>query len=452
MSKKALSVGSSLLVMALVLVSLSGIAVAQEGTTVASGLNGPQGILVAPDGTIYVAEAGFGGEEEIAMSQPLGPEPAPTMFGQTARVVAIAPDGTQTVAASLPSIAFGQEIAGAGRLAMVDGALYVTNGDWIEFAGMERRPFMAVVAQVADGSATEVADTWAFEVANNPDPNLVHSHPYDLELGPDGMLWVADAGGNDLIKLDPASGSIELVAVFAGQPSPLPNGNRGGAMESDPVPTGVAFDAAGNTFVSLLPGFPFLPGASKVVQVGSDGAVSDYATGMTMLTDLQTGPDGMLYAVSIGQFTETGPVPNMGAVLRIKQGGASEVVLDGLSFPTSVDFNDAGDAFVTINGIGAPGSGEVVRFDALTTMTGSPLPAPDSAPAPSSEGEAAASGSNEAASESGDEAAPEALPATGGSPLGLGWISLASGLVLMMAGLLLNVRQQRRASVRNRRR
>jgi hypothetical protein len=154
-----------------------------------------------------------------------------------------------------------------------------------------------------------------------------------------------------------------------------------------------------------------------------------------MLTDLQTGPDGMLYAVSIGQFTEQGPVPNMGAVLRIKGGDASEVVVEGLSFPTSIDFNEAGDAFVTINGIGAPGSGEVVRFDGLTAMAGSPLPVPPSGPAPAS-----AAG-----------AEPAALPETGGSPLGLGWIIVAGGLVVVMAGLALSVRKRRSEGVGNER-
>jgi sugar lactone lactonase YvrE len=158
MMKKAVSVGRSLLVVALVLVAFARIASAQEGTTVASGLNGPQGIPVAPDGTIWVAEAGFGGEEELEMSMPPGSESETVTFGSTARLVAIAPDGTQTAAVTLPSIAFGQEITGAARLAMLDGVLYVTNGDWIEFAGMERRPLMSMVALVANGEATEVAD------------------------------------------------------------------------------------------------------------------------------------------------------------------------------------------------------------------------------------------------------------------------------------------------------
>jgi hypothetical protein len=179
-----------------------------------------------------------------------------------------------------------------------------------------------------------------------------------------------------------------------------------------------------------------------VVKVGADGSVSDFATGMTMLTDLQTGPDGMLYGVSFGQFTETGPVPNMGAVLRIREGGASEVLIEGLSFPTSIDFNEAGDAFVTINGVGAPGSGEVVRFDGLTSVTGSPLPAPASEAAPAS--------SSEAPTEGQAAAAPEALPATGGSQLGLSLGVLIAGLLLVSAGLLLSIRQRHDASGHNR--
>jgi hypothetical protein len=115
-------------------------------------------------------------------------------------------------------------------------------------------------------------------------------------------------------------------------------------MESDPVPTAVAFDSEGNAYVSLLPRFPFLPGSAKVVKVTPDGQTSDYATGLTMLTDLRPGPDGSLYAVSIGQFTEQGPTPNSGAIIRIKEGAASETVMSGLMSPTSIDFTPEGDA------------------------------------------------------------------------------------------------------------
>jgi sugar lactone lactonase YvrE len=187
------------------------------------------------------------------------------------------------------------------------------------------------------------------------------------------LLWVADAGGNDLLTVDPATGEVTVVAVFDGIPGPLPNPNRDNAMESDPVPTGVAFGDDGTVYVSLLGGFPFVPGSTKVVTVDADGNVEDYATGLTMLTDLRMGPDGNLYAVSFGQFTEQGPIPNAGAIVRIMEGDASEVVLSDLSFPTSIDFNSAGDAYITINGVGAPGSGEVVMVAGLTDLPGTPL-------------------------------------------------------------------------------
>jgi sugar lactone lactonase YvrE len=93
--------------------------------------------------------------------------------------------------------------------------------------------------------------------------------------------------------------------------------------------------------------------------------VSDYATDLTMLTDLQTGPDGNLYAVSMGEFTEQGPVPSSGAVLRIGEGTTSEAILTGLSFPTGLAFASNGDAYVTVNGMGAPGSGQVLKYVGL---------------------------------------------------------------------------------------
>jgi hypothetical protein len=274
---------------------------------------------------------------------------------------------------------------------------------------------VAAVVKIEEGVVTPVASTWDLEESQNPDGFIVEAHPYDITAGPDGMLWVAEAGGNDLLKVDPMGGEVQLVTVFSeGVPSPLPNPNRGGAMESDPVPTGIAFDGSGNAYVSFLPGFPFLPGSSKVVRVSSDGQVSDYATGLTMVTDLQTGPDGNMYAVQIGQFTEQGPLPNSGAIVRVKEGDASEVVVGELSFPTSIDFNADGDAYVTINGVGAPGSGEVLMFAALTAQSG----------------ESMAMG-------------PEELPTTGGERALAGWAiagMLALGLMLVAGGFALRRR------------
>lgn len=410
----------------------AGIGYAQEGgTPVATGLNGPMGVLVAPDGSVWVIDSGLGGDTEVSGIDPTTGEPITSRLGDTARVVQVAADGTQTDAASLPSLLQGMEASGGNRLVLLNNTLYATSGFWIEVAGPDAAPNMASVVKIDGSQVTEVANLWNLERDQNPGGFIKEAHPYGLAAGPDGNLWVTDAGANDLLKVDPATGAVEVVAVFDGVPSPLPNEARGGAMESDPVPTGVAFGPDGSAYVSLLPGFPFLPGSAKVVKVTSDGQVSDYATGLTMLTDLRAGPDGNLYAVQIGQFTEQGPVPNSGAIIRVKEGDASEVVMSGLSFPTSIDFNAAGDAYVTINGVGAPGSGQVVKYDGLTGMAGTPLPEP-AAPAP------AASAPAESAPTA--EAAPATLPTSGGDLSASNWMGglvAGLGLSLITAGLLL---------------
>ncbi|RME62099.1 MAG: ScyD/ScyE family protein [Caldilineae bacterium] len=342
-----------------------------DGEAIAQGFNGPQGILVDPNGDIWVIDSGMGGPDELPWITPEG-EQVMGQFGPSAQVARIAAaDHAVTQVASLPSLHAGQDTVGGARLALVDGLLYATSGQGMGAPDAEMPANMGAVVRIdPDGTVTTVASAWDFERANNPDPALYDSHPYGLEAGPDGMLYVADAGGNDLLKVDPATGEVSLVAVFEPLPGVFPRPDRGGEMLTDPVPTDVVFDGAGNALVSLLPGAPFVPGSSKVVQVAPDGTVSDYAAGYTMLTDLAWGPDGNLYGVQFAVFGEQGPTPNSGAVVRIVAGSGPEPVIEGLSFPIALDFNEAGDAYVAINAVGPPGSGAVVAFSGLAAPAG----------------------------------------------------------------------------------
>lgn len=372
-----------LVVALLILLSLSGIASAQPplpeipgATLVASGFNGPQGVLVDPQGTVWVIDSGLGGDQTLQFTGE-GGEVMTATLGMSARIVQVASDGTQTEVATLPSIFIPdmQEMVGGARLALVDGGLYATSGGW-NIPDADPPALFSAIVRVEGSQITSVADMWAFEKANNPDGLLLDDHPYGLAAGPDGWLWVADAGANALLRANPDTGEIVLVAAFGGLPGAFPNPARNDAVEADPVPTGVAFDDDGNAYVSLLSGAPFIPGNAKVLRVSADGTVSDYAVGLTTLTDLTRGPDGELYAVQFGLFTEEGPTPNTGAVLRIKEGSASEVVVSGLPFPTGISFDGDGNAYVAVNSVGAPGSGAVLRFDQLTAMAGEPLPLP----------------------------------------------------------------------------
>jgi len=365
-------------VLGVLLLSVGGTSFAQPplpGTLIASGFNGPQGVLVDPEGNVWVIDSGMGGEQTLQIPGEDG-EVMTALLGMSARIVKVAPDGTQTEVAVLPSIYLPdiQETLGGARLALLDGALYATSAGW-NLPEMDPMPLFAAIVRVDGETVTQVADTWTIEKASNPDGTLVDTHPYGLTAAPDGWLWVADAGANDLVRVNPATGEVVLVAAFGGLPGPFPNPARGGAMEADPVPTAVAFDADGNAYVSLLSGGPFVPGSAKVLRISATGEVSDYATGLTTLTDLQRGPDGELYAVQFGIFTEQGPTPSSGALIRIHEGGASEVVVGELPFPTGLSFDADGNAYIAVNGVGAPGSGAVIRLDGVTTMAGQPLPA-----------------------------------------------------------------------------
>lgn len=340
------------------------------GTVIVDGLNGPQGVLAIDDGSVWVIDVGLGGDQEVDVGglDPNTNEVIKATFGNTARVMRVTPGGQPQLVATLPSIFLGSDIVGGARLALLNNEMYATAGVWQGVASEEALPDTAAVLRVLQGSVLEVVQLWKLEKELNPGGFVLESHPYGMTAGPDGLLYVADAGSNTLVQVDVVSQTAKVIAVFDGIPGPLPNPYRGGALESDPVPTGVTFGPDGRIYVSLLPGFPFLPGSAKIVVVDPvTGDAEDYATDLTMLTDLRTGPDGEMYAVRFGIFTDEGPIPNSGAVIRVGEGETSQDVITGLPFPTSVDFDVNGNAYVVINGasVGEPGRGAVIRFEGV---------------------------------------------------------------------------------------
>lgn len=337
-------------------------------TIVARGLNGPVGVLVETDGTLWISESGTGGDQVMQGGAPDSEPVRSIPWGLTARLIRVGTDGTQTHVLSLPSMITPEGPDGAGRIVVLDGTLYVTSGAWTDGMSIDRPSNMAAIVRVMHGNASELVTTWDIERRDNPDGAAIETNPFDLTVGPDRALWLTDAAGNTLYRIDPATRALELRAVFSAMTGPIPRGSREPDMTIQAVPTAVAFDADGDMYVSLMPGVPYLPGSGRVVRVSQDGRVSDYATGLTSLTDLVTGPDGQLYAVSVGLFTEHGPVANTGAIVRIREGPVSDTILSGLSFPSTLAFANNGDAYVARNSIGPAGSGEVVRYAALVSV------------------------------------------------------------------------------------
>lgn len=347
------------------------------GDVIMGGLNGPQGLFIDADANLLVIDAGLGGEELVPFFNPTTFEPIDAPFGLSSRILKIVQDSEPELVAALPSVVGGEDVVGGARITSVDGTIYATVGGWHSSMGDEvnLENYAGVVA-ISEGDVSLVGNLWAHELANNPDgTDNLETHPYGILAGSDGLLYITDAAANSLISLDPTTGETATVAVFDALPGVFPNPMRGGEMLTDPVPTAVAVDADGNMYVSLLSGAPFIPGSAKVVQVAEDGTVSDFALGMTMLTDLKSAPDGNLYAVSFGMFTEEGPVFNSGSVLRIMPDGTSETIIASLPFATAIAIDEAGNGYVAINGIPIPEAGMIVYYEGLTSMEAIPMEA-----------------------------------------------------------------------------
>lgn len=253
--------------------SLGGVGAADpsSGTVVASGLSSPRFVAVADDGTLYVSEAGSGGPEKLSG----GPGGEEIMRGKTGQVSKIAPNGTKSVVASnLPSYGTGEGATGPAGIVFANCTIWLANGNFVPQGTALSYEGQVVKIDPQSGAVSKVTDLGANEIAKNPDGTQVDSDLYGMALGPDGNLYVADAAGNDLYQVTP-SGQFKVVAIFPGLPAQEANPERGGKMEVDPVPTGVAVAPDGSIYVAFLGGGEPTPGRSKVVKVTMDGKVSD---------------------------------------------------------------------------------------------------------------------------------------------------------------------------------
>lgn len=329
-------------------------------------LNNPTGVLVDPDGTIWVAESGVpGSTKATARNFDIGKDGDTALIGDSASVLRVDPNGKRTKVAQLPAVKIGMMMYGAHHIVKVGDVLYVPTTAWTADVQAKRVPYAGTVVRIEKNKLSMVADLYEYERVNNPNGFRIESDPFGIAVGPDGNLLVTEAGANTLVKINPTTGEMLPLAVFGSLASPIPNPNRNDQMATDPVPTGIDIDKDGNAFVGFFSGFPFIPGAAAVVKVSPSGAITPYATNLTMLTDVAFGPDGNLYAVAYGAFTGQGFDGTKGMIVRVKAGKASEIVATGVDSPSALAFTAAGDAYVATKSASGAGKGQIVRYNGL---------------------------------------------------------------------------------------
>ena len=349
---------------------------ASADQVVADNLQSPLGFAVADDGTLYVAEAFAGLLTEIK------------------------PNGNRSEIASAPP--------GSGT----SGVALAQNGDAHYTLSLPPEqgtpPDTALAVAHKDGSTEVLASLADFEAQNNPDAGnqygilddgaclndfsqfprflgpaqytgQIESNPYAVADEGYGSVLVADAAGNDIVRV--VNGKVSTVAVLPpinqtlDKPTvrkqvrqinrklerrgkdPVPADSLdsciGKKYASNPVPTDVEIGPDGNYYVSTLPGSPEMPGYSKVFKINAvTGALHVVAKGLTSGTDLAVADDGTIYVTQLfAAFS----------VATIAPGSKTATSEQFVACPTAVEISN-GDVYVAHNGVCGPDPGEIIKL------------------------------------------------------------------------------------------
>lgn len=220
------------------------------------------------------------------------------------------------------------------------------------------------------GDLTSIADLAKYELANNPDGTDYVSNPYALVIDGD-TAYVADAGANDIfsLKLD---GSVKVTplpkqTIENPELPPSQSGQVPDKLEIQSVPTGVAVDLDGATYVSELTAFPFPEGRARILRIGDDGKADVYLDGFTQIADLQFDRDGNLLILQFGDRAQwKGDLQHLpGSSIQVAPDGTRTTLVaagEGLESATALDIGPDAKVYITNRGASS-GKGQVVRID-----------------------------------------------------------------------------------------
>jgi hypothetical protein len=303
-------------------------------------------------------------------------------------VVRVGPSGARLIA-DLPEV---QDVTPAGRRQSDDR----DDDDGDDGGNREREGSSALWAITSgeggqllyriddDGDARRIADLFAFEQEHNPHPFVIESNPFDVEDLGGGRAAVADAAGNDLLRVN-RNGRVRLIAVFPDELVSTENWvrltgeNLPPELPAEAVPTSVAIGPDGAYYVGELKGFPAPLGESRVwriergarnVKCGESPKCTVVLDGLTSIVDLVFGPDGKLYVAQLDdqswlavELALGGAPITLGGSVRacdLSTGACAPVLSARQPILTSITFRRNGSLWGAVNAL-LP-TGDVVQL------------------------------------------------------------------------------------------
>ena len=311
--------------------------------TVLTGLANPRGVVVLPDGSLMVAEAGTGNDApqewsgKLTHFQDINGDGDYSDEGE--RIVWL--DHLPTYNALQVYTSRRDEVGGPGDLLRhTDGHLYLSVDGGHERVGLyEISPYKQMGRSLsARGNMNGTA--------------FARDH---------SQIYLAESTANALSIVGIEDGEHRQITHFGA----LASGQQS-------VPAGVAVDTRnGDLLVALFSGMvwledgviPFIPGDSVVVRVDPEtGAIEDAVLGLTTAIDVAVDGDGNIYVVEMSSDHADPDQPPLhggylrfsGRVSRYAPDGSDQLILaDGLDMPTNITLAPDGSLYIS-TGQGTP--------------------------------------------------------------------------------------------------
>ncbi|GAB3281102.1 hypothetical protein GCM10027347_56520 [Larkinella harenae] len=238
-----------------------------------------------PKGNVWVTEAGSG-------------------TVNNGQVTVVTPSGSVfPVITGFPSLMSPENSPeGLNHLVYQYGKLYILHATEDKLYIADVSGFVPGTTPAVDFSTIHSEDIGTFVRKEHPNaPDDPDSNPYNLTFGPDGDLFIVDAGANAIVRRKKVDGSLSIFATFPDDPNPL--FPAVGTSTIDAVPTGIVYDGT-HFLVSTLTGFPFPAGLSKIYKVSATGSApvspTLYKEGFSGITDILLTPSGKSIVTEFG--------------------------------------------------------------------------------------------------------------------------------------------------------